>query len=158
VIELAPMSGGDYDAFYQYVIHDYAEGLVHARNAHPDRALQTSVEQHRSVLSNGLDSPGQRFRVIREASLDVYVGCLWWGVVERYGTRKAMLYFVGILAPYRRRGYAMQALRLLEAEVARAGLDELRLYVFGHNAAARALYAKMGYAPSSITMTKAVDV
>jgi ribosomal protein S18 acetylase RimI-like enzyme len=70
--------------------------------------------------------------------------------------RTAVLYFVGILEPYRRRGYATQALRLLERDVAKRGLQEVRLYVFGHNAAAWDLYEKMGYAATSLTMSKKV--
>lgn len=67
-----------------------------------------------------------------------------------------MLYFIGILPPYRRRGYAMQALRLLEDKIRQQGLEEIRLYVFGHNTPACALYEKMGYAAVSMTMAKPV--
>jgi ribosomal protein S18 acetylase RimI-like enzyme len=68
----------------------------------------------------------------------------------------ANLYFVGVFEGYRRHGYATQALRLLEQEVWQAGLDEIRLYVFGHNSGAWHLYQKMGYAPVSLTLSKRV--
>ena len=67
-----------------------------------------------------------------------------------------MLYFIGIFEPYRRRGYATQALRLLEEQVREAGLDEIRLYVFGHNARAWMLYDKTGYTAVSMTMAKTI--
>ena len=67
-----------------------------------------------------------------------------------------MLYFVGILEPYRRRGYATRVLELLNEQVRDAGLDEVRLYVFGHNRRAWPLYEKMGYTVVSATMEKKV--
>ena len=81
---------------------------------------------------------------------------MWWGVRELAGTPKANLYFVGVFEGYRRRGYGTQALRLLEERVRQAGLDEIRLYVFGYNTRAWSLYKKMGYAPVSLTMSKQV--
>jgi ribosomal protein S18 acetylase RimI-like enzyme len=66
------------------------------------------------------------------------------------------VYFVGIFEPYRRRGYATQALCLLEEGVRKAGLDEIRLYVFGHNTPAWALYERTGYAPVSATLGKKI--
>jgi ribosomal protein S18 acetylase RimI-like enzyme len=77
-------------------------------------------------------------------------------MLERYGMRAAMLYFISVLEPYRRRGYATQALRLMEAQVRDQGLDEIRLYVFGHNTPAWTLYEKMGYAVVNATMGKKV--
>jgi ribosomal protein S18 acetylase RimI-like enzyme len=151
------MAQGEYSAFYEYIILDYAEGLVRAGNAHPDVAVQLSQQQCAPVLSNGVASPGQFFYLIHDdAPAANHVGYLWWGVREQYGTRTAMLYFVGVFAPYRRRGYATQALRLLEEQVTEGGLDEIRLHVFGHNTPARTLYDKMGYAASSMTMAKVI--
>jgi len=98
------------EAEYEYTILDYAEGLVRAGNAHPDLAVQVSQQQCAPVLSDGLASPNQFFYTIREDTPEArHVGYLWWGIREQYGTRTAMLYFVGGFGPYRRRGYATQA-------------------------------------------------
>jgi ribosomal protein S18 acetylase RimI-like enzyme len=157
MIRLVPMTEAEYSAFYEYAIRDYAEGLVRAGTAHSDLAVQVSQQQCAPVLSDGLASPNQRFYTIREETVEArHVGYLWWGIVERYGTRSAMLYFVGVFEPYRRRGYATQALRLLEERTREEGLGEIRLYVFGHNAGAWALYRELGYAPVSLTMAKQV--
>jgi ribosomal protein S18 acetylase RimI-like enzyme len=155
MVQLKPMTEAEYDVFYEYVILDYAEGLVRAGNAHPDRAVQLSRQQCAPVLSDRLASPDQFFCTIRQEDAgSTHVGYLWWGIRELGGTRVANLYFVAVFEGYRRRGYATQALRLLEKEVRRAGLDEIRLYVFGHNTGAWSLYRKMGYAPVSLTMGK----
>ena len=159
MIQLVPMTEAEYDAFYGYAILDYAEGLVRAGNAHPDRAVQISRQQCAPVLSDRLASPEQFFFTLREEAREEgagarRVGYLWWGVRELGGRRVANLYFIGVFEGYRRRGYATLALRLLEEQVRQAGLDEIRLYVFGHNAPAWTLYDKLGYAPVSLTMAK----
>jgi ribosomal protein S18 acetylase RimI-like enzyme len=157
MIQLTPMTEGEYDAFYEFVILDYADGLIRAGNAHPSIAVQLSQQQCQPVLSNRLASPNQFFFLIREDTLDEPVGYLWWGIREQHGTRTAVLYFVGIFERYRRRGYATQALRLLDELVRQAGLGEIRLYVFGHNARAWPLYEKMGYTVVSATMAKKIE-
>ena len=158
MIELVPMTEAEYDAFYEFMILDYAEGLVRAGNARPDLAVQLSRQQCAPILSDRLASPNQFFFTVREKDADgTHVGYLWWGVREQGGTRVANLYFVGVFEGYRRRGYATQALRLLEEQVRHAGLDEIRLYVFGHNTRALHLYQRMGYAPVSLTMARKVE-
>ena len=101
MIQLVPMLEAEYNAFYEYTILDYAEGLVRAGNAHPDLAVQVSQTQCAPVLSDGLASPNQRFYTIREETPEArHVGYLWWGVREQVGTRTAMLYFVGVFEGY----------------------------------------------------------
>ena len=100
---------------------------------------------------------GRGVLLIHDDTLDEKVGYLWWGIREQHGTCTATLYFIGIFEPYRRRGYATQALRLLEEQVREAGLDEIRLYVFGHNTRAWSLYEKMGYRVVSATMAKRIE-
>ena len=157
MVRLRPLSEEEYDTFYEFVVFDYAEGLVHAGNAHPAVAVQLSQQQCLAVLSDRLDSPNQFFFLVYDDLLDEPVGYLWWGVREQHGTRTAVLYFIGIFEPYRRRGYATQVLRLLDEQVRDAGLDEIRLYVFGHNTRAWPLYEKMGYAVVSATMAKKIE-
>ena len=158
MIQLTPMTEEAYGPFYEYVILDYAEGLVRARNASPEVAVQVSKMQCQPVLSNGVASPNQFIFLIHEDALQAHVGYLWWGVREQHGIRVAMLYFIGIFEPYRRRGYATQTLRLLEEQVREAGLDDIRLYVFGHNTRAWALYEKMGYEVVTTTMGKRIEL
>lgn len=158
MIRLTPMREEEYGAFYEYMILDYAEGLIRAGNALADVAVQVSKQQCAPVLTNALASPNQFFYLLHgDLPEATHVGYLWWGIREQYGIRTAVLYFIGVLQPYRRRGYATQALRLLEREVREQGLAEIRLYVFGHNTRARVLYEKVGYAPVSLTMAKQIE-
>ena len=55
---------------------------------------------------------------------------------------------------FRGRGYAFEALTLLEAHLARSGVRELGLNVFGDNHTARRLYARAGFRETAVTMSK----
>ncbi len=63
---------------------------------------------------------------------------------------------LAIFEQHRRRGYASEALRLLEEKVREQGLDTISLHVFGHNHAARELYEKSGYAVTNVNMSKKI--
>ncbi len=156
MLKLSPLDENEYDTFYKYNIEDYAGAVVRAGNARPDLAEAMAREQTALVLTDRLASPNQFMFTIRDDVLDAKVGYLWWGIREWSGIRVANLYFIGIFPPYRRRGYAMQGLRLFEDQVRAAGLEEMRLFVFAHNTHAWNLYAKMGYHAVSQTLAKRV--
>ncbi|MCI0478616.1 MAG: GNAT family N-acetyltransferase [Anaerolineales bacterium] len=157
MLRLIPLTENEYAAFYAYNIRDYADAMVRAGNARPDLAEQVAHQQTALVLTNRLASPDQFMFTIHDDALNAPVGYLWWGVRELSGIRVANLYFIGIFEPYRRRGYATQALRLFEEKVRAAGLNEMRLFVFGHNARAWKLYEKTGYGIVSATMAKRIS-
>ena len=84
------------------------------------------------------------------------VGTLWFVAKDRAGRRIAFIYDIYIAPEHRRRGHAFQAFQDVELEVLRLGLTGIALHVFGHNQAARALYEKLGYAPTNINMFKSI--
>ena len=74
---------------------------------------------------------------------------------QRLGARTvAYVFDLGVKPAHRRQGHARRAFVALEAQVRELGLDGISLHVFGHNAAARALYDSLGYAPASLTLFK----
>jgi len=58
----------------------------------------------------------------------------------------AWLGWFGILEPFRRKGFASEALRLFEQEARKRGFLTARLYTHADNKAACAFYEKSGYA------------
>ena len=101
--------------------------------------------------------PDQSFCSIWDQAAGASVGSIWYGVRHQGGRTTVVLYVLVIFEQYRRKGYGAQALWLLEDRVRALGLDEIRLYVFGHNRLVRALYEKMGYTATSLTMTRKLD-
>ena len=85
------------------------------------------------------------------------VGVLWFAVKTRFNARIAYVFDVSIRPERQRQGHALRAFQALDEEVRRLGLAGIALHVFGHNMAARALYEKLGFAATSISLYKQVD-
>ena len=69
---------------------------------------------------------------------------LWFAVKKKFGADIAYVFDVSIRPERQREGHAARAFLALEEQVRRLGLTGIALHVFGHNDAARALYAKLG--------------
>jgi ribosomal protein S18 acetylase RimI-like enzyme len=63
---------------------------------------------------------------------------------------------VSISQERQREGHAFRAFLALEAEVQKLGLSGIALHVFGGNTSAQALYAKLGFQPTNISLFKSV--
>lgn len=114
-----------------------------------------SRKEYESLLPQGLSTPGHHlFSIVRLADRKA-VGMLWFGI-ERAPRPAAFVYNIEIFKGFRRRGYAGQAMKLLEEETRRLDLDSIRLHVFGHNGAALALYDGLGYVATNVMMRKQV--
>ncbi|CDG81286.1 uncharacterized N-acetyltransferase YycN [Janthinobacterium agaricidamnosum NBRC 102515 = DSM 9628] len=119
---------------------------------HEAPGLAQAVFGH--LLPDGLATVDHHFFTIWDDAESIAVGSLWIAARERAGRRIAYVYDVGIKSGHRRKGYASSAFIALEHEVRKLGLAGVELHVFGHNASAQALYAKLGYQPTSMVMYK----
>jgi ribosomal protein S18 acetylase RimI-like enzyme len=155
MLELREMTQDRFRAYLRVAVPHYAGETVIAGNVHPDQALRAAERTFDHLLAGGLDTPNQHLCTVHDGETEV--GVLWFGVRDEGGRRFAALYDFWIHEPYRRQSYGARALRALEARVQALGLDEIRLHVFGHNRAARALYEKVGYRATNVTMAKKLN-
>lgn len=153
-VRLRPMTLAEYDAWLAHLIEDYAAEKVAAGNWTAEEALARSAEETNGLLPQGPSTPGQHLFSIVAAGEPEPVGVLWFAAIE--ARRQAFIYDLEIHPPYRRRGYAEQAMRAAETEVRALGLKTIGLHVFGHNHAARGLYEKLGYEVTNVNMAKRV--
>ncbi len=152
---IRPMTPDEYAAWKQSSIPAYAQEKVVSGAWRADEALQKATQEFDSMLPDGLDTPDHHVNAVL-ADDGAAVGVLWFAVKERGSTRIAYVYEIAIAPAHRRQGHAQRALRALEGEVRRLGLQGIALHVFGHNTAARALYAQLGYEPTNLNLFKAV--
>lgn len=156
MVTLVPMTDAEYRAFVDEAIPAYAADKVASGQWLPSEALERSKSSLAELLPRGRDTPDHLlFTLVDEGR--VAVGMLWIAAVEQAGQRIAYVYDISVRPEHRRQGHAASAFAALEAKVRELGLSGIALHVFGHNAGAVALYAKLGFQATNINMFKAVD-
>jgi ribosomal protein S18 acetylase RimI-like enzyme len=154
VIDLVAMSAAAYRDYVEVAVSGYAEENVASGRWPEEGALARSRADLEESLPQGLDTPDNYLFEIRDADAGVTVGFLCFAVHEKHGLRTAFVFDIEVKPEFRRRGYASAALTGLEPIVRDLGLSSIGLHVFGQNAAARALYGKLGYAVTGVNMLK----
>jgi ribosomal protein S18 acetylase RimI-like enzyme len=152
---LAPMTEVQYLEYIAEAIPAYAAEKVAAGQWSKEESLELSRRSLEELLPQGLSTPDNNLFMVHDPEAQV-VGMLWIAVQSRAGQRIAYVYDVIIKAEHRRKGHATRAFLAIEDEVRRLGLAGIALHVFGHNTAAQALYARLGYQPTNISLFKAV--
>lgn len=152
---LRPMSGSEYEAFAARSVRDYARDKAAAGDVAAADAQQLAAEEFQRLVPDGLQTPRHHFLAVVDVEGNV-VGELWAQERWRAGAWTLHVLDLHIDAAQRRRGYAGDALRALEKHAAALGAVDITLHVFGQNVAAQALYAKLGFRITDISMAKAV--
>jgi RimJ/RimL family protein N-acetyltransferase len=157
MIRLQPMKETEYQEYLAVAIADYAQEHVKAGRWNAENALQSATQEYQQLLPDGLHTKNQYLFTIVDEQTETKVGMLWFAATERANEPAAFVFDVIVYEPYRRRGYGEQAFHALETKVREMGLKKISLHVFGHNYAARAMYEKLGYIATNVTMSKSLD-
>jgi ribosomal protein S18 acetylase RimI-like enzyme len=142
--------------------HDYRKDLVRNYAADKGRAGAWSQAEGRAtrdvdgLLPEGAATQGHFLYSVMDDSTDAEVGTVWFALRDSGVGRSVWIYDIIINENFRRRGYASRTLELVEARAKELGAKSVELHVFGHNQGAQALYEKVGYNVTSITMAKPI--
>ena len=150
---LRPMSEGEFKAWRDEAIPNFAKEKVRSGQWAAAESLALSRQAHDELLPHGLSTPNNHFYTIVDDESKP-VGTLWFGVKLSGGTRFAYVFDVRVSSEHQRKGHALRAFEWLEREVIALNLSGIALHVFGHNVAAQALYAKLGFEPTNINLIK----
>jgi len=153
IAELEPLTREQFEEWLPRAIAEYAQEHVTGGRWTAREATRKSREEFDLLLPQGVASKGHRFFSIVRLPDRKAVGILWIRI-EKKPQPSAFIFNIEIFRSFRRRGYATRAMKLLEQEARRLGLENIRLHVFGHNHAARPLYEKLGYVATNIGMRK----
>jgi ribosomal protein S18 acetylase RimI-like enzyme len=145
----------EYVAWQAMSIPTYASEKVASGQWSEEESLDLSRKEFAELLPRGLASDDNYLFTIVDSG-SVAVGVLWFAVKIRFNTRVAYVYDVSVLPEHQRKGHAYHAFLTLEDEIRKLGLSGIALHVFGHNTVAQALYAKLGYRPTNISLFKSV--
>ena len=137
-------------------MRDYAADKVRAGAWSESEAQLRAAKDVDGLLPEGPATQGHFLYSVREDAADAEVGTVWFALRDSGVRRYVWIYDIIINENFRRRGYASRTLELVEARAKELGAKSVELHVFGHNQGAQALYAKVGYSVTSITMAKQV--
>ena len=158
MIRLRQATQKEWDLILRDEIPRYAEDHLRTGNWSKSDALQWAKDQYEKMLPQGVDTKGHHIFILIDEDSSEAVGFIWYEERSNASTPHAFLCNLHIFEPFRRQGYAMAALAQLEAMLRESQtLKRLQLHVFGHNQAARKLYAKQGFTETNVIMAKDVD-
>lgn len=152
MVRLGPMDSSDFEPFLDHLLRVYAEDNVRAGRWTEKDGLAEARKEIDRLLPGGLETPGHFFFTILADSTEDKVGVLWFAIEPRGG----FIYDLLVFEPFRRKGYAEEAMVLLESVAREKGVRKLSLHVFGENAVARKLYVKLGYSETNVMMSKSL--
>jgi GNAT superfamily N-acetyltransferase len=153
MVKLVPMDDAAYARYLETAVRDYAESHVRAGDWTPEEALALSQKSYDELLPDGLATPDNYlYTVVNDEGTSV--GILWLARRKRPTGDVMFIYDIEMDEPQRGKGYGRQTMLALEDKARELGLDTVELHVFGGNATARALYGKVGYVETHVTMRK----
>ncbi|KWK69507.1 GCN5 family acetyltransferase [Burkholderia ubonensis] len=156
MLQMRPMTAGEFHAYRTRAIEGYARDLVSSGQNAVEDAPARARACFDTLLPDGLLTPGQILVSLVDAADGDVLGDLWYAIVTEGPNRTLFIYDLEIAPSRRRQGWATRVLDALEAEARRYGVTEIGLSVFNHNAAARALYRACGFVPITTTLIKPV--
>jgi len=154
MVRLEPMTEAEFRASLDQATARRAAEQVDRGLWTPEAAAEASRVDFAELLPQGFQTPAKRFRKVVDERSGTRVGETWYSVEEKGGRVQFWVDWIAIDAPFRRKGYATGALRLLASEALKLGADRLGLHVFSDNKGALALYSKLGFEPTSLRMAK----
>jgi ribosomal protein S18 acetylase RimI-like enzyme len=154
-LSIVPMPAERVPAYFRGFAEWYAEALADL-GCSPADELHRHVEAYlRPYLGDdGLPAGSMVFDIFADDRPEP-VGAAWCGGVDLGFGPVFYVHDLRIHAPYRRKGYAKEALATIhELSRARGGLRGVGLSVLAHNVIAKRLYAADGFRPVSQVLVK----
>jgi RimJ/RimL family protein N-acetyltransferase len=155
-VTLVEMDEKSFRGYTDHLVRDYAADKVKAGVWSAEEAEDRAAREVEGLLPERTLTRDHYLYSVRDESIPAEVGILWISPRNSGTGRTLWIYDVIVHEEFRRRGYASRILHLVEDKARELGAAKVELHVFGHNHGARALYAKLGYTPTSIVMAKPV--
>jgi RimJ/RimL family protein N-acetyltransferase len=155
-VRLVELDGAAYRKYREELVRDFAADKVRAGAWSESEAGTRAARDVDGLLPEGPATRNHFLYAVRDDSVPAEVGTVWFALMDSGVGRSVWIYDIIISEDFRRRGYATRTLKLVEDRAKELGARSVGLHVFGHNHGAQALYEKMGYGATSITMAKPI--
>jgi GNAT superfamily N-acetyltransferase len=155
-VRFIELDDGPYREYSKALVRDYAADKVRAGAWSQAEAEGRAARDVDELLPEGPATRGHFLYSVKDDSSGIDVGTVWFALRNSGVSPSVWIYDIIISEDFRRKGYASRTLELVEDRARALGARGVELHVFGHNKGARALYEKVGYKETSITMAKPI--
>jgi len=156
-VRLEPMNEHEYASFIQREINDYATENVAAGRWLRNEAMAQSKKAHDDLLPNGRETANQHFFIVREEGIGKEVGAVWFAIFEQSKEKEAFVYYIEIPEGSRGKGFGGLTLMAIEKKARELGASKISSHASWHNQRAISLYKRIGYATTSVNMSKRIQ-
>jgi ribosomal protein S18 acetylase RimI-like enzyme len=143
-VKLSPMSDAGFEQYKKHSIEVYAQGMLdqgeYPHFAAARAAACKEVTNFYSTLQSGESSHPFDIKIGEKI-----VGYLVYSYLIYQGEKIAFVDYIEIFTPFRRKGYAQQAMQLMEQHVKKDDLKIIDLNVMLNKVGAQKLYASLGF-------------
>jgi RimJ/RimL family protein N-acetyltransferase len=155
-VRLVELGDAPYHEYRKDLVRHYAADKVRAGAWSQAEAEGRAARDVDGLLPEGPATHGHFLYSVKDDSTGAEVGTVWFALRDSGVGRSVWIYDIIVNENFRRKGYASRTLELVEDRARALGAKSVELHVFGHNQGARALYQKVGYKETSITMAKPI--
>jgi ribosomal protein S18 acetylase RimI-like enzyme len=146
-IELRPFTTeAEMKAYLEFATNDYGYAMYQA-GEYPTLEVSQQAAANEVFSFYNTPRPGKAhypFHVYSREE-EAIVGMAEMVTVERWGLLVGFVNFIYIQPEHRRKGYAMEAMTLMENEVRKLNLNVIDLNVLIHRTGPQAMYKRLGY-------------
>ncbi|PSH68690.1 GNAT family N-acetyltransferase [Phyllobacterium brassicacearum] len=156
MISSRPMRDSEYPGYLEYFLPDYAAEISTNYGLSSLEALVQAKREIAHDLPYGVDTPGEVVLCVvnRTSDTESVVGYLWYR--PDLAARSAFIKDFHIFAQHQGKGLGKQALNALEAELSRAGFEQIKLRVAEDNKRAKHVYETTGFRVTGVNMSKTI--
>ena len=144
-VKIRRMTNDEFENFFQWSVEDHAKELMEECQIPQEEAIMKAREEVMQMLPNGLNTEHNYLMTIVEEDSEESAGFIWTIHEETEEKKQSFVCDFAIWESKRRKGYATEALRLVEKKAVEVGCQESVLFLADSNDAARTLYEKCGY-------------
>lgn len=156
MISFRPMRDGEYPAYLDYFIPDYAAEISANYGLSNLEALAQAEREIAHDLPLGVDTLGEVMLCVinQTPEAESVVGYLWYR--PDLENRSVFIKDFCISATHQGKGFGKQALIALETELARTGFEQIKLRVAESNKRAKHVYEIIGFRVTGVNMSKTI--
>ena len=141
MIELRKMTDTELVEFNELCVYELSQ--VFALNMSKDEADKKAKEEQYGLLPDGINTKDHfLFTIIQDKN---NIGSIWFAKLEKKQKYIAFIFYIGIDEDLRGKGFGTTAMKMIELEIKKIGLNTIRLHVLKNNLPAIKVYNKLDY-------------